>query len=138
MKFLPILLALGVIALAKDKPNLSDCFKVHSMIRADEEHYWATWSNACKYTIDSVYVMVGFADGDRKPLGDGVWGLHFIVPGASRVIRFSTPSQVADFQFVILHKITANPDEALRPTRQLALEPDRPTGDPGPRPAIPR
>ena len=109
-----MLLVLGIPALAQEKPKVSECFKVHSLTRMDDEHYWADWTNACPYTIDSVYVMIGFADISRKPLGAGVWGLHFITQGAHRVIRFSTPSRVDGFEFVSVRKITTDAEEALR------------------------
>ena len=114
MKTLLLLLILGIPALAADRPRVSDCFKVHSLTRMDDEHYWANWTNACPYTIDSVYVMIGFADKSRKLLGEGVWALHFITQGAHRVIRFSTPSRVDGFEFVNVRKITTDAEEALR------------------------
>jgi len=114
MKPLVMLLVLGIPALAAEKPRVSDCFKVHSLTRMDDEHYWANWTNACPYTIDSVYVMIGFADKSLKVLGEGVWGLHFITQGAHRVIRFSTPSKVDGVEFVSVRKITTDAAEALR------------------------
>src|SRR5690242_13057507 len=114
MKCLLVLLMLGVPALAAEKPKVSECFKVHSLTRMDDEHYWANWTNACPYTIESVYVMIGFADKARKPLGAGVWGLHFITQGAHRVIRFSTPWLAEGFEFVSVRKITTDAEEALR------------------------
>jgi hypothetical protein len=114
VKRLLLLLVVCIPALAGDKPNVSDCFKVHSLTRMDDEHYWANWTNACPYTIDSVYVMIGFADKSRKLLGEGVWGLHFITQGMHRVIRFSTPSRVDGFEFVSVRKITTDAAEALR------------------------
>src|SRR5712691_11056664 len=71
VKRLLLVLVVCLPALAGDKPNVSDCFKVHSLTRMDDEHYWANWTNACPYTIDSVYVMIGFADKSRKLLGEG-------------------------------------------------------------------
>jgi hypothetical protein len=114
VKRLLLVLVVCLPALAGDKPNVSDCFKVHSLTRMDDEHYWANWTNACPYTIDSVYVMIGFADKSRKLLGEGVWGLHFITQGMHRVIRFSTPSRVDGFEFVNVRKITTDAAEALR------------------------
>lgn len=93
--------------------NVAACFKVHSMIRADEEHYWATWTNACPYTIDSVYVLVNFADRSAKEVADGVWSLHFIAPGAHRTMRFSAPGKLADFASVRQKKITGDIYEAF-------------------------
>ena len=107
-----LLLAGGV--LAGDMPNVAQCFQVHSLTRTDGEHYWADWTNACPYTIDSVYVMIDFRDRFHKRLGDGVWGLHFITKGAHRVTRFSTPRGVGDFAFVGIRKVTTDSGEALR------------------------
>ena len=83
------------------------------MIRADEEHYWTTWTNACPYTIDSVYVLVKFADRSAKDVADGVWSLHFIAPGAHRTMRFSAPGKLADFASVRQQKITGDIYEAF-------------------------
>jgi len=102
----------GAIALAQ-QPKVSECFKVHSMIRADADHYWTTWTNACPYTIDSVYVMVRFADRSSKDVADGVWSLHFVAPGAHRTMRFSAPGKLADFASVRPQKITADMSEAF-------------------------
>jgi hypothetical protein len=130
-----VFLAFATIGFAAERPKIADCFKVNWLLRADEEHYWANWTNRCSYTIDSVYVMVGFADQGNQSIGNGVWGLHFVTPGESRVTRFSTPARVPDFHSVHVRKITANSEEALRPSpgsAERAFAPDRPTGDPGP------
>ncbi len=114
--------------------KISDCFKVSYMTKMDSEHYWASWVNTCPYTIDSVYVMIEFADRMKRRIGDGVWGLHFILPGAHRVIRFTAPAACSDYQTIRIRKITADSDEALSDPPP----PPRPTvgiGDPGP--AIP-
>lgn len=112
MKHILLGLTLAAVALAQH-PNVSDCFKVHSMIRADEEHYWTTWTNTCPYTIDSVYVMVRFSDYAAREVADGVWSLHFIEPGAHRTMRFSAPGKLADFAAVRQQKITADIEEAF-------------------------
>jgi hypothetical protein len=112
MKHLVVGLTFAAIALAQH-PNVSDCFKVHELLRADEEHYWATWTNACPYTIDSVYVLVQFADRSAKGVADGVWSLHFIAPGAHRTMRFSSPGMLADFASVHQRKITGDVYEAF-------------------------
>jgi hypothetical protein len=112
MKHLVLGLTFAAIALAQH-PKVSDCFKVHELLRADEEHYWATWTNACPYTIDSVYVMVKFADRSAKEVADGVWSLHFISPGAHRTMRFSSPGKLADFASVHQRKITGDVYEAF-------------------------
>ena len=93
--------------------KVSECFKVNSLIKMDEDHYWANWTNSCPYTIDSVYVMVKFVDKARKTLGNGVWSLHFITPGTHRVIRFTAPLTVPGFESINVHKITTDSDEAL-------------------------
>jgi hypothetical protein len=112
MKYLVVGLTFAAIALAQH-PKVSDCFKVHELLRADEEHYWATWTNACPYTIDSVYVMVGFLDRSARDVAQGVWALHFIAPGAHRTMRFSAPGKLADFASVHQRKITADIYEAF-------------------------
>lgn len=142
---LPLLLA-GLAAAAT--PDVSECFKVHALIKMDQDHYWADWSNACPYTIDSVYVMIRFASKSSIGLGDGVWGLHFVTPGTHRVIRFTAPLSVPDFDSVQVRKITTDSAEALNEgtmpelprqpqfvetvaavERVLVAEPPRPTLD---------
>ena len=111
--FLLFLLLTGGLACAQS-PAVSHCFKVNALIKMDEDHYWADWTNGCPYTIDSVYVTVKFSDKSRQNIGDGVWSLHFIGPGASRVTRLTTPKGVPDFQFVNVNKVTPDLLEALR------------------------
>jgi hypothetical protein len=117
MKQLVLGLLCAVIALSQH-PKVSECFKVNEMIRADEEHYWTTWTNTCPYTIDSVYVLVGFADRSSRELADGVWSLHFIAPGAHRTVRFSAPGKLADFASVHQRKITGDMNEAFGKEKQ--------------------
>jgi hypothetical protein len=112
MKHLVCGLTFAAVALAQH-PKVSECFKVHELLRADEEHYWATWTNACPYTIDSVYVTVRFVDRSSTELADGVWSLHFIPPGTHRTMRFSAPGKIADFASVHQKKITADMGEAF-------------------------
>lgn len=112
MKRLVSGLAFAVLACAQH-PKVSECFKVQSMIRADEEHYWTTWTNTCPYTIDAVYVKVRFADRASKDVADGVWSLHFIPSGAHRTMRFSAPGTLADFASVRQQKITGDMSEAF-------------------------
>lgn len=118
MKHLVLGLTFAAVTLAQH-PQVSECFKVHSMIRADEEHYWTTWTNACPYTIDSVYVMVKFADRSAREVADGVWSLHFIPPGAHRTMRFSAPGKLADFASVHQRKITGDIYEAFSRERPV-------------------
>lgn len=117
MKHLVCGLTFAAVALAQNAwaqhPKLSECFKVHELLRADEEHYWATWTNACPYTIDSVYVQVRFADRSSRELADGVWSLHFVPPGTHRTMRFSAPGRLADFTSVHQKMITADMGEAF-------------------------
>ena len=117
MKHLVCGLTFAAIALAQH-PSVSECFKVRELLRADEAHYWATWTNTCPYTIDAVYVTVRFADRSSKELADGVWSLHFVPPGAHRTVRFSAPGKLADFASVHEKKITADIEEAFgRPAK---------------------
>jgi len=113
MKFAALLLLFAVASPAAEKPAITECFKIQALTKTDEEHYWADWANTCPYTIDTVYVKIGFFDKLRRPLGNGVWGLHFILQGAHRVTRFSTPSGVAGFEFVNVRKVTTDTDEAF-------------------------
>ncbi|MGH9558542.1 MAG: hypothetical protein ACRD30_04825 [Bryobacteraceae bacterium] len=95
-------------------PPLARCFKVNRLLKMDGDHYWADWTNACPYIIDSVYVKVRFSDKARSQLGDGLWALHFISPGAHRVTRLTAPASVPHFEFVSVRRITTNLLEALR------------------------
>jgi hypothetical protein len=117
MKHLVCGLTFAAIALAQH-PSVSECFKVRELLRADEAHYWATWTNSCPYTIDAVYVTVRFADRTSNELADGVWSLHFVPPGAHRTVRFSAPGKLVDFASVHEKKITGDIDEAFgRPAK---------------------
>lgn len=113
-----LLLPIATGLVATGAPKVPECFKVHSLIRMDEDHYWANWTNACPYTIDSVYIMVKFAGPSREGLGDGVWALHFVTPGTHQVTRFTSPRNIPDFDSVYVSKITTDWVEALH------LEPD--------------
>lgn len=110
---LVLFLLTGGLACAQ-KPPVSTCFKVNALVKMDGDHYWADWTNSCPYTIDSVYVMVKFSNKSRQKVGDGVWALHFITPGARRVTRLNTPRDVSDYQFVHVKKVTPDFKEALR------------------------
>jgi hypothetical protein len=104
-------------ACAADAPAdsaIPDCFKVHRLLKTDDTHYWADWTNACPFTIDQVYVMVRFLDRSSKTLGNGVWPMYFILPGVHRVTRFSVPVGVDGFEFIRVRLITTNSVEALR------------------------
>jgi len=130
-------LAIAMAAAASAQPKIAQCFKVYDLVKMDEDHYWANWANACPYTIDSVYVMVRFSDRSRTRLGNGVWALHFVVPGTHQVTRFTAPRAVPDFDFIQLNKITTDSLEALLDEpgdriRPVSAEAQR-TGDPGPR-----
>ena len=71
--------------------------------------------------------MVKFVDKARETLGKGVWSLHFIAPGASRVIRFTTPlgEEILDFYQpdATLKVEDILPDLQIPPPDQ-AVEPD--------------
>jgi hypothetical protein len=95
------------------RPEVAQCFHVNALVKQDAVHYWADWTNSCPYTIDSVYVMVGFAGGGRKTLEDGVWPMYFVTPGTHRVTRFTIPAGAAGFESVKVRKITTNSEEAL-------------------------
>ncbi len=86
---------------------------MHELLRADQEHYWATWTNSCPYTIDAVYVTVRFVDRSSRELADGVWSLHFVPAGAHRTMRFNAPGKLADFVSVHQKKITGDMSEAF-------------------------
>ncbi len=134
----------------KDRPKPSgvvmkveECFKIHWMLRADDAHYWADWVSECPYTIDSVYVMIHFADHAKNHLGNGVWPMYFVLPGAHQVTRFSAPAEVAGFETVLLHHITTETAEAFSEDRNTVqtVEHARTVsgglGDPGPGRIIP-
>ncbi len=109
-----LLLLMGAAVAAAEQPKVSQCFKVRALVKMDEEHYWADWTNACPYTIDSVYVMVGFADKAKAHLTNGVWAMYFVTPGTHRVTRFTAPLTVPEFASVSIRKITTDSVEALR------------------------
>jgi hypothetical protein len=111
---LTLLLVASAGAAAAQTPKVSECFQVHSLTKTDDVHYWADWTNACPYTIDSVYVLVAFASKSNKHLGDGVWPMYFVTPGTHRVTRFAIPAAVLGFESVNVHKITTDWVEALR------------------------
>ncbi len=113
MKFVALAVLFAAASPAAEKPSVTECFKIQALTKTDSDHYWADWANTCPYTIDSVYVKIGFSDKFRKPLGSGVMGLHFILQGAHRVTRFSTPSGVAGFEFVHVRKVTTDSEDAL-------------------------
>ncbi len=113
------------------KNDAGRCFKVHRLLRADEAHYWADWTNACPFTIDAVYVLVGFADQSRKELGNGVWPMYFIQPGVHRVTRFSAPAEVVNFATVHVHRITTDSADALKDDRMAAELVEKQTVPPG-------
>jgi len=135
LKFLLTLLVPVASAFASPmEPPVPQCFKVHSLIRMDEEHYWANWTNACPYTIDSVYVMVKFA-GRSGAGADGVWALHFVTPGTHQVMRLSTPMGLADYDTVHVARITTDSAEALhieKIPQYLASRDPNAVADPGP------
>lgn len=131
---LPILCLLSAGSVFAQKPKVSECFKVHALVRADSAHYWADWSNKCPYSIDSVYVVVTFTDQLRHQIGDGVFPTYFATPGAHRVTRFSVPAEVAGFAAVHVRKITSDAAEGLKSSTggaETALLAPGLVGDPG-------
>ncbi len=111
---LTALLLIGVSVAFAGPPKVADCFKVHALVKVDDDHYGADWTNACPYTIDSVYVTVGFTDRSGQDVGTGVWALHFVTPRTHRLNRFTVPAKVVDFESVRARKITTDLLEALR------------------------
>ena len=107
---IPVLLCPAIAATCQTAAaadlRVSQCFKVHRLLKSDEVHYWADWTNACPYTIQAVYITVGFLDGSRRELGKGVWPMYFVRPGAHKVNRFSAP--ISGFKLVSLHRITTD------------------------------
>jgi len=114
----------GVVS-AAPPPKTAQCFKVHRLLRLDSTHYWADWTNSCPFTIDRVYVEVGFLDHSHTQLGEGVWPMYFVLPGVHRVTRFSVPVGVAGYETVRVRRITTDSAEALRrdPKEIAAAEP---------------
>lgn len=102
-----------------DRSVVSQCFKVRRLLKTDDTHYWADWSNTCPFTIEAVYVMVGFLDGSHREMGNGVWPMYFVKPGAHRVTRFSAP--VAGFETIRVHRITTDSAAALG-ADEMAIE----------------
>lgn len=105
--------------------TVSQCFKVVRLLKSDAAHYWADWANTCPYTIDAVYVMVGFLDGGHNEMGNGVWPMYFVQPGVHRVTRFSAPLE--GFETVRVHRITSDSAVALAdpgkdPAKDLATD----------------
>ena len=103
----------GTELLPRNNAEVGKCFKVLRLLKTDATHYWADWSNTCPYTIDAVYVMVGFRDSGHREMGNGVWPMYFVKPGAHRVTRFSAP--VENFETVHVHLITTDSATGLGP-----------------------
>jgi hypothetical protein len=116
---------------AAELPKVSQCFKVHRLLKLDSTHYWADWSNNCPFIIDSVYVEVGFLDHSRKQLGEGVWPMYFVLPGVHRVTRFSVPVGVSTYETVRVSRITTDAAEALHKDKQEIDAAEHETVPPG-------
>jgi hypothetical protein len=132
--FLSALLVCSAAVLAADKPaaeaaKIQQCFKVRRLLKTDATHYWADWSNTCPFTIEAVYVLVGFLDRSKKELGNGVWPMYFVPPGTHRVTRFSAP--VSGFESVRVHRITTDFADALSQDRAAIESVLRETIPPG-------
>ena len=111
-----------------NKAAASNCFRVNRLLKSDDVHYWAEWTNACPYTIDAVYVLVRFLDNGRNELANGVWPMYFVRPGVHNVNRFSAP--VGGFSTVALHRITTDFAEALAQDRAAARRTKKPAASP--------
>ncbi len=112
-RFLCLGLFAGSMAMAS-VPDVSECFKVKALLKMDVDHYWADWKNACPYTIDSVYIAVEFADRAGRRVGNGLWALHLVGPGLSRVMRLSAPPTSGVYERIRVRKITTDLEAALR------------------------
>ncbi|HEY1757139.1 MAG TPA: hypothetical protein VGG72_17330 [Bryobacteraceae bacterium] len=93
--------------------KIPDCFKVNRLLKIDATFYWAEWTNACPFTVETVYVMVTFVDHSGKELGAGVWPMYFIQPGVHRVTRFTAPVGVSVYETLRVTKITTDSAIAL-------------------------
>ena len=108
----------------RDKPKppgavmkVESCFKIHWLPRADDAHYWADWISECPCTTDTVYVTIGFLDHGKNHIGNGVWPMYFVLPGAHQVTRFSAPAEVAGFETLVIHRITTEAAEEFSQDR---------------------
>ena len=117
-----LFVCLAAVLHAGDKPHTEDCFKVHSMLKADrtadvipgdERRYQVIATNACAYTIEAIYVLVRFTDQAQRVLSGGLWTLYAMPAGKTWTKKFSIPLKAAGFENVILGKITTNAEEAL-------------------------
>jgi hypothetical protein len=117
-RLLPLALFVSGVCFASD-PKVAECFKVNALLKMDSDHYWADWKNSCPYTIDSVYVTVEFADQLGQRVGNGLWALHLVGPGLARVIRLSTPPTSANFEKILVRKITTDLEQALGRSREF-------------------
>ena len=61
--------------------------------------------------------MVGFLDHDKNHMGNGVWPMYFVLPGAHQVTRFSAPAEVSGFETMTVHHITIDTAEAFSQDR---------------------
>lgn len=102
---------------SSERPPIERCFQIHWLLKVDDAHYWADWINTCPYTIDAVYVMVGFLDHDKNHMGNGVWPMYFVLPGAHQVTRFSAPAEVSGFETMTVHRVTIDTAEAFSQDR---------------------
>jgi hypothetical protein len=119
----------SAVAMAATQPSVDQCFKVNRLLKIDPVFYWAEWTNACPYTVETVYVMVSFLDGSSKELGSGVWPMYFVQPGVHRVTRFTAPVGVSEYQTMRVSRITTDSAVALvRDQRAM----DAAQHDPGP------
>jgi|SRR5579864_2517071 len=94
--------------------DVSHCFVVHEMVKSEDERYFVDAVSHCAHEYDAVYVMVSFLDSKGDRLDDGVWAIYWVRPGRREIHEFGIPSAAAGFNRVVLRKITADSQEALR------------------------
>ena len=112
---------------------------MHALIKMDDDHYWADWTNSCPYTIDSVYVTVRFAgQGDPRGRQRSLGAALHHAGDASDHARQRAPQRARVFDRVRVHKITTDSEEALHeppllPTPPAATRRTGTVADPQPR-----
>lgn len=109
-----ILVLFSAVAIAADKPQAWECFKVDSLTRIDDLHYQADAVNSCPYTIDHVYVLVKFFDKAWNRIGVDHFSAHFVAPGERIKHVFPISGYaVRRFRYVGVRRITTDALEAL-------------------------
>jgi hypothetical protein len=108
---LVLLLLLASTLFGADR--VESCFKVHDLLRSDDDHYWSLWSNTCKAEIEVVYVAVEFFDKTEK-IGNGLWEIRW-PKGFHRLNKWSTSMTIPVGTVIKIRKITTKLEEALHP-----------------------